>query len=263
MVVEAPTRPGLRALRDPLVMYLTRVLVTGGTGLLGWSLVRLLSEKGYKVVATHHMVDPPQTLGAKWIRVDFSKPGEGRRVVEAIKPNIVVHAAAYTDVDGCEEHKELAYCVNYLATAELAKACRGVCDYFVYISTDYVFDGEKGLYREAETVVAAAHAVYKEHVYLLADYFTLKKWLSKKALRLSAELGVEKALEAATALNEAVDRGVMELPLKIPPAHSVRAYLHKLARDPGFRATLLNALEYLGTRRVGRVVAWRLTRKAY
>ncbi|WP_238529066.1 dTDP-4-dehydrorhamnose reductase [Thermogladius calderae] len=126
------------------------MLVTGGTGLLGWSLVNRLVERGFEVYATYHATRPPVAEGVKWVWVDFDDPHEARPLVESLRPEVVVHAAAYTDVDGCEANKLLALNVNYVSTRELATACRGVCKYFVYISTDYVFDGEKGLYREGD-----------------------------------------------------------------------------------------------------------------
>ncbi|MGC9182266.1 dTDP-4-dehydrorhamnose reductase [Thermogladius sp.] len=126
------------------------MLVTGGTGLLGWSLVERLAGRGFEVYATYHATRPPRVEGVSWVRVDFSDPHEAGPLVESLRPEVVVHTAAYTDVDGCEVNKNLALNVNYVSTRELARACRGVCEYFVYVSTDYVFDGEKGLYRESD-----------------------------------------------------------------------------------------------------------------
>jgi dTDP-4-dehydrorhamnose reductase len=98
-----------------------RVLVTGGTGLLGYWVARLLMERSFKVYATYHEKAPPD-LEVSWVRLDLEDLDSIARVVEDAKPSIVIHTAAYTDVDGCEVNREKAYRVNYLATAALAKA---------------------------------------------------------------------------------------------------------------------------------------------
>jgi dTDP-4-dehydrorhamnose reductase len=125
-----------------------RILVTGGTGLLGYWVTKLFMERGFKVYATYHEKAPPD-LGVEWVRLDLEDLDSIARVVEDTKPNIVIHTAAYTDVDGCEINREKAYRVNYLATATLAKASKDT-DLFIYISTDYVFDGSRGMYREGD-----------------------------------------------------------------------------------------------------------------
>ncbi|MGC8975364.1 MAG: nucleotidyltransferase family protein [Thermoprotei archaeon] len=121
----------------------------------------------------------------------------------------------------------------------------------------------RGLTRDAEVVVAAAHAVYKEHIYLVLDYLTVKKWMSKRVLELASKLNVEDSLEIITSLNELVDRGLIELPFKIPVSYLAKAYLNKIVRDSDFRSTLTNILEYLLTKRAGVSVKWRLTRVSY
>jgi dTDP-4-dehydrorhamnose reductase len=62
-----------------------------------------------------------------------------------------VHSAALTDVDRCEREKDLAYKINVEGTRAIAEAARRAGSYLIYISTDYVFDGQRGLYREEET----------------------------------------------------------------------------------------------------------------
>lgn len=125
-----------------------RVLVTGGTGLLGYWVARLFMVRGFKVYATYHEKAPPD-LEVGWVRLDLEDLESITRAVEEVKPSIVIHTAAYTDVDGCEVNRERAYRVNYLATAALAKASKDT-ELFIYISTDYVFDGSRGMYRESD-----------------------------------------------------------------------------------------------------------------
>ncbi|MET1160012.1 MAG: dTDP-4-dehydrorhamnose reductase [Thermoprotei archaeon] len=125
-----------------------KIFVTGGTGLLGYNLLKVLSTKGYSVYATYHSHEPPSVDGVKWLRLNLENTTEIIDVFNSVKPDIVIHSAAYTDVDGCEKNKQKAYVVNYIATKVIAKQVAKQSGFMIYISTDYVFDGEKGLYRE-------------------------------------------------------------------------------------------------------------------
>ncbi len=128
-----------------------RVLVTGGTGLLGWWVVKAFVSKGFDVYATYHLQSPKGLEDANWVRLDLDDPLGAGNAVRKLRPDVVVHSAAYTDVDGCEVRRNYSYRVNYLATRALAKASLEVGSFFIYISTDYVFDGERGMYREGDT----------------------------------------------------------------------------------------------------------------
>lgn len=125
-----------------------RILVTGGTGLLGYNLVKVLSAKEYDVYATYHSHEPISIDNTMWLRLDLEETNQIIDVINSVKPDIIVHTAAYTDVDGCEKNKEKAYVLNYVATKIIARQAAKHNSLLIYISTDYVFDGEKGLYRE-------------------------------------------------------------------------------------------------------------------
>lgn len=127
-----------------------KVLVTGGTGLLGYNVVEAMYGKGFKVYATHWSRKPHGIGGVEWIQLNLEEVDSVASVVNSVKPDIVVHTAAYTDVDGCEVNREKAYKTNFLATKALAKALSKVRGFLIYISTDYVFDGEKGMYKEGD-----------------------------------------------------------------------------------------------------------------
>ena len=82
---------------------------------------------------------------------DITRDGETIDAIRRIRPDIVIHAAAYTEVDECESHIELAHSVNGGGTKNVASACRELGSKMVYISTDYVFDGRKsGAYSEED-----------------------------------------------------------------------------------------------------------------
>ena len=107
-----------------------KILVTGANGQLGRDLMDVLGP-------AHEVV------GVDIDRLDIR---DGRAVdafMQEVKPNTVIHAAAYTDVDGCEKDHETAFAVNSDGTRHVARACREFGARLIHISTDYVFDGEK------------------------------------------------------------------------------------------------------------------------
>ena len=111
-----------------------RVLITGGAGMLGRDLQEALS--GHDVVPT----DVTSGLRA----LDITDALQASAVISDVRPQVVVHAAAYTDVDGCQRDPATAFRVNADGTRNVADACAANDASLVYISTDFVFDGEKG-----------------------------------------------------------------------------------------------------------------------
>lgn len=127
-----------------------RVLVTGGTGLLGWWLVKVLTDRGFDVFATYHDKKPVGLNEVVWLHLDLEKPDTITRVFDKSRPDVVIHSAAYADVDGCEIYRNRAYLTNYIGTLHIARLSKRHNSYLVYISTDYVFDGSKGIYKEED-----------------------------------------------------------------------------------------------------------------
>jgi len=122
----------------------------------------------------------------------------------------------------------------------------------------------RGLSRGAEVAVAAAHAVYKEHLVLLLDCLVAWSWLDGEAWRVAAECGVEAALVELLRACRLVAGGLAEAPFRLGPGALLRVYAGKAARDPAFRATLPNALRYLLSRGgAGARVLARIARKSY
>ncbi len=108
-----------------------KVLIIGAEGMLGHDLVDILSKENEISTTTIHTLDI----------TDIEKTID---TVKDIKPEVVVHAAAFTDVNGSETNQDLAYKVNGIGTRNVAVACKESDSALVYICTDYVFDGEKG-----------------------------------------------------------------------------------------------------------------------
>ena len=121
----------------------------------------------------------------------------------------------------------------------------------------------KALTKDAETIVTAAHAIYKENIYLLSDYYVTKEWLSRKVLSLAEELKAEKAVETALRLNKQIERGQVETPVKLGPVQVAGILARKLVEDPDFRATSINLLKFIARKRATQQLVQRIKRKAY
>ncbi|MEM2197016.1 MAG: hypothetical protein QW290_08050 [Sulfolobales archaeon] len=121
----------------------------------------------------------------------------------------------------------------------------------------------KALSKEAETVATVAHAVYKEHVYLLSDYYVAREWLNRKALNLTRELKAEDAVEVALQLNKQIEKGLLETPVKLTPAQLAVVLAKKFMKDPDFRATTLNIPRLAMRKRTVQQLVWRIKRKTY
>lgn len=105
-----------------------KILVTGANGQLGQDVV--------KILGLHHEVH-----GFGREQLDFTNESQCLEVLEALKPDIVIHCGAYTAVDLAETEEDLAYKINAFGTRNLAVASERVGAKLCYISTDYVFDG--------------------------------------------------------------------------------------------------------------------------
>jgi dTDP-4-dehydrorhamnose reductase len=117
-----------------------RVLITGAKGQLGTELVAVCTAAGDDVIATDLDV------------LDVSSRDQTLGAVTSMQPDIVLHTAAWTDVDGCERDPDRAYLANALAGRNVAEACRLAGSHLLGISTSYVFDGTKvGAYNEWDT----------------------------------------------------------------------------------------------------------------
>jgi dTDP-4-dehydrorhamnose reductase len=129
---------------------MTRLLVTGASGLLGANLALLAQKLGYEVLGwtnSRPLVDAPFATRA----VDFSNPQDLAQAFQAAEPDALINCAAQANVDAAEKQPEHAYRVNAEAVGELAQMARDANVPMIQISTDSVFDGTKGDYKETDT----------------------------------------------------------------------------------------------------------------
>jgi dTDP-4-dehydrorhamnose reductase len=119
--------------------------VTGSAGLVGRQVVKDLVEKNYDVYSCYNKEKPEFGI---LTRLDLTKRDEIILILQTIKPDVVIHLAAMTDVDLCETQRELAFLINAKSTEILAQESAKQGAFFVYMSTDYVFDGKEGMKNE-------------------------------------------------------------------------------------------------------------------
>jgi dTDP-4-dehydrorhamnose reductase len=136
-----------------------RLLVTGGGGLMGSKVAELGNHNGYTVFSgyAHH-----RPLHGVAVKIDLMNDSSVVEAVKAVRPDIIIHTAALTDVDLCEADRDLAYRMNAQATRTLAEAAREAGAFTVYTSTDYVFDGSSGMYKEEYTTAPVNYYGYSK-----------------------------------------------------------------------------------------------------
>ncbi len=118
-----------------------KVLVTGTNGQLGFDVMEELAKRGYDGIGADRS---EAKADFEHVRMDITDAELVKKTVSEIKPDVIVHCAAWTNVDGAEEPENLKVvrAVNVDGTRNLAEAAKEVDAKFVYISTDYVFNGE-------------------------------------------------------------------------------------------------------------------------
>ncbi len=126
-----------------------KILVTGASGLLGANFVLFAASLNQPVVAVYHQ-HPLALLGVIAVGADLTEKQAVRQLVREHRPEWIVHCAAATSVEWCELHPEETFRRNRDASRFLAEAALETGAGMAYISTDAVFDGERGGYREQD-----------------------------------------------------------------------------------------------------------------
>jgi len=122
-----------------------RLLITGGSGLLGSKIASIASQKGFKVYSGYNK---HKSINGIPIKINICNKKAVLKAFKRIEPMAVIHAAALTDVDECEKKMDLAKKINIEGTYNIVYSSINNNNFFVYISTDYVFSGEEGVYKE-------------------------------------------------------------------------------------------------------------------
>ena len=124
-----------------------KFLVTGSNGLIGNQLVSDLDKINQTVYSCYNDTLPLKGIP---IHLDLLNLDKITTIFKKIKPDVIIHLAALTDVEKCEMEPKLANSINAKATEIIAKETERLGSYLIYLSTDYIFDGKKGLYNETD-----------------------------------------------------------------------------------------------------------------
>ncbi|MBO7254385.1 MAG: dTDP-4-dehydrorhamnose reductase, partial [Clostridia bacterium] len=120
-----------------------KFLVTGVGGQLGYDVMKELLKRGFECVGTD-ILDDCLNIKAPYIKLDITNKDDVESVIYSVSPDVVIHCAAWTAVDLAEEPENLdkVRSINVSGTENIAKSCQKIHCKMMFISTDYVFDGE-------------------------------------------------------------------------------------------------------------------------
>jgi len=179
---------------------MNKIIITGGSGLLGSNIAKFAASE-FEVYATYNK-NEVSMKDVHFFQADLTKKEELVKI-EHINPDFIIHCAALTNVDYCEDHPDEAYTQNVLTSVNIAEISRKIDAYLIYISTDSVFDGEKGDYKEddtpnpinvygktklkAEQTIPSVHThscVVRTNIYgwNKRDKFSLTEWMLNKLI---------------------------------------------------------------------------------
>lgn len=142
-----------------------KIFITGGSGLFGSKVAEIAQARCDEVFSGYAHNLPEYGRAVKFDLLDEKTISE---LVGKIEPEVIIHSAALTDVDRCEREQELAYKMNVDGTRAIATAAEKAGSFLIYISTDYVFDGLCGMYREDDRPNPVSYYGYSK---LLGEQF--------------------------------------------------------------------------------------------
>ncbi len=222
-----------------------KIFITGASGMLGTDLVKIFSSRHEVTGAGRRPAHFPGYYTA-----DLSRPGAAHELISKIKPAVIFHAAAWTDVDGAESKKQEALIGNFEMTRLVADAANDAGARIVLFSTDYVFDGKKaGEYTEDD---ATCPANFYGETKLLAENYVQQNARKFVIFRISWLYGLAGKSFPRTILERAKNQKKFDVVndqtgRPTYTADVAQALAGALDRDPGFEKTG-NQLYHLGNR---------------
>ena len=175
-----------------------KIFVTGGSGLFGSNIV-MAARSRFEVYASYNKYRVEMS-GARFLKVDITDKSQLKQI-EQFNPDLIIHCAALTNIDVCEDDTDEAYRQNVLTSRNIAELANQTAAYLIHISTDAVFDGRRGNYSETDkpnpisvygkTKLYAEHEVLSIHPsssvvrtnfygWNKRDKFSLAEWMLKK-----------------------------------------------------------------------------------
>ncbi|NQU04814.1 MAG: sugar nucleotide-binding protein, partial [Calditrichaeota bacterium] len=126
-----------------------KILITGSNGLLGQKLLHILDRNSHELAGIDLVSESfISDVEHQYHRVDLTDRRLTIDAITAIEPQIIIHTAALTEVDKCEQQREACWNINVKATDHLITAAKKIDAKVIFVSSDYIFDGKKGPYNE-------------------------------------------------------------------------------------------------------------------
>lgn len=208
-----------------------KILVTGANGLLGQELIKQLLDKKYTVVATGKGISRlivAALEGYTYRELDITDGPAVEQLILDEKPAVIVHAAAMTNVDFCEQHKQECYNLNVTATRFIIDAAKVIKARFIFVSTDFIFDGKNGPYKEEDepspvnyygsTKLVAEKATMESGLHWAIARTILVYGVAPTTGRTNIVSWVKKSLESQTPIRMVTDQ------------HRTPTFVHDLAK---------------------------------
>ena len=129
-----------------------KILITGSNGLLGQTLVNLLlkEKENYQVVGFSRGENRSGRDDFLYISIDITDGNQLKKELQKIQPDVIIHTAAMTNVDVCEDDKKGCDILNIDVVKNITDIVTELDCHFIHISTDFIFDGENGFYKETD-----------------------------------------------------------------------------------------------------------------
>jgi len=194
-----------------------KILVTGANGLLGGKLVDLLSmQAGIQTIATARKTSSFLPKNVSFRELDVTDASATDRIFSEVKPDVVIHTAAMTQVDQCETERELCWTANVTGVENVILACEKNNTHLIHVSTDFIFDGSYGPLDESaipnpvnyygESKLAGEKAIQKSNVRWAILRTVLVYGISPDMNRSNIVLWVKKSLEDKKTINVVNDQ---------------------------------------------------------
>ncbi|TLU98747.1 SDR family oxidoreductase [Dyadobacter luticola] len=195
-----------------------RILITGSNGLLGQKLVELLIQQpDIETIATAVGENRlPVQEGYQYLQMDITNAQNVDEVIDGIRPDVIIHTAAMTNVDQCELEKEACWKLNVTAVEYLIAACKKYDVFLQHLSTDFIFDGTSGPYCEEDepnpisfygwSKYAAEKAVINSGLDWAITRTVLVYGIAHDMSRSNIVLWVKKSLEEGRAIKVVTDQ---------------------------------------------------------
>ena len=194
-----------------------KILVTGANGLLGQKLTILLDRQdGIYTIATTRKAINYSLAHATFRILDVTDQKQTEEVMLDVKPDVVIHTAAMTQVDQCETERQACWDANVNGVENLVKACEKINAFLVHVSTDFIFDGSYGPLDETaipkpvnyygESKLAGEKVVMKSHLNWAILRTVLVYGITEDMSRSNIVLWVKKNLEEGKSINVVNDQ---------------------------------------------------------